>query len=105
MANKQKTKIQDENEDNKMFWKILNCKIGEVKDDSDVSDIEFEVDFKSSKISLFKFARASFKFWFSWLFIYCIYLRVSDSNSEAVKIQHIADGPLSKSLLDSNVII
>ena len=32
-------------------------------------------------------------------------LRVSDSNSEAVKIQHIADGPLSKSLLDSNVII
>ena len=56
------TKIKDENEDNKKFWQILNCKIGDVKDESDVSDIEFEVDFKSSKISLFKFVLASFKF-------------------------------------------
>ena len=47
-------KISDENEDNEKFWQILNCKKEDVKENSDVSDEDFEVDFKSSKICLYK---------------------------------------------------
>jgi len=46
---------EDDWDTNEDFWRIVNCKPSDVKEKSEIEDTDFEADFKSAKLSLYRF--------------------------------------------------
>ncbi len=46
---------EDDWDTNEDFWRIVKCKPSDVKEKSEIEDTDFEADFKSAKLSLYRF--------------------------------------------------